>query len=69
MYVKNVFPRNPLCYLITGSPLSNLAWEIIIVDDASPDGTQDVANQLARIYGDDKVASVASLQAFGKNLC
>ncbi|RGB25952.1 dolichol-phosphate mannosyltransferase [Rhizophagus diaphanus] len=30
---------------------NELDWEIIIVDDASPDGTQDIANQLINIYG------------------
>ncbi|GBB87965.1 hypothetical protein RclHR1_14470006 [Rhizophagus clarus] len=30
---------------------NELDWEIIIVDDASPDGTQVIANQLANIYG------------------
>jgi glycosyltransferase involved in cell wall biosynthesis len=34
---------------------SGIAWEIIVVDDASPDGTQEVARQLAGIYGEDKV--------------
>ena len=34
---------------------SNLNWELIIVDDASPDGTQDVARQLQRVYGPDKI--------------
>ncbi|KAI5855377.1 nucleotide-diphospho-sugar transferase [Tricharina praecox] len=33
----------------------NLAWELIIVDDASPDGTQDVAKQLVNVYGADKI--------------
>ncbi|KAF8151917.1 glycosyltransferase family 2 protein [Mycena galopus ATCC 62051] len=32
-----------------------LAWEIIVVDDASPDGTQEVATQLAGVYGEDKI--------------
>lgn len=32
---------------------SNLAFEIIVIDDGSPDGTLDVAKQLQTIYGDD----------------
>ena len=36
---------------------SELAWEIIVVDDASPDGTQEVAQELAKVYGEDKIAS------------
>ncbi|KIJ60097.1 glycosyltransferase family 2 protein [Hydnomerulius pinastri MD-312] len=32
-----------------------LAWEIIVVDDASPDGTQEVAKELAKVYGEDKI--------------
>jgi dolichol-phosphate mannosyltransferase len=30
-------------------------WEIIIVDDNSPDGTQNVAKELQSIYGEDRV--------------
>ncbi|KAF8337970.1 putative dolichyl-phosphate beta-D-mannosyltransferase [Cantharellus anzutake] len=33
----------------------SLSWEIIIVDDNSPDGTQEVALQLQRVYGEDKL--------------
>ncbi|KIJ45229.1 glycosyltransferase family 2 protein [Sphaerobolus stellatus SS14] len=32
-----------------------LQWEVIIVDDASPDGTQEVAKQLQTVYGEDHV--------------
>lgn len=34
---------------------SKINYEIIIVDDGSPDGTQDVAKQLIKIYGEDKI--------------
>ncbi|ODO11576.1 hypothetical protein I350_00357 [Cryptococcus amylolentus CBS 6273] len=34
---------------------ASINWEVIVVDDASPDGTQEVARQLAGIYGEDKV--------------
>ena len=33
------------------SSCSKLDWELIIVDDASPDGTQEVAKQLIAAYG------------------
>jgi dolichol-phosphate mannosyltransferase len=35
--------------------LSKINYEIIIIDDNSPDGTQDVAKQLIQIYGQDKI--------------
>lgn len=37
---------------------SGFGWEVIVVDDASPDGTQEIAKQLARVYGDDKIVRV-----------
>lgn len=33
----------------------SLNWEIIIVDDASPDGTLEVAEQLQRLYGPQRI--------------
>ncbi|KAF9242385.1 glycosyltransferase family 2 protein [Melanogaster broomeanus] len=35
--------------------LVNWTWEIIVVDDASPDGTQEAAKELAKVYGEDKI--------------
>lgn len=37
------------------STCSSLNWEIIVVDDASPDGTQEVARELQGVYGEDRV--------------
>jgi len=34
---------------------NGLDWEIIIVDDASPDGTQEIAKQLITVYGEDRI--------------
>ncbi|EZA61106.1 hypothetical protein X777_08318 [Ooceraea biroi] len=34
---------------------SELAYEVIVIDDGSPDGTLDVAKQLQRVYGEDKI--------------
>ena len=34
---------------------SNLAYELVIVDDASPDGTQEVATQLQSLYGEEHI--------------
>lgn len=33
-------------------------FEIIIVDDGSPDGTQDIVKQLQQVYGEDRVVSI-----------
>ncbi|TFK76610.1 dolichol-phosphate mannosyltransferase [Pluteus cervinus] len=54
-----------------------LAWEIIVVDDASPDGTQEIAKQLAQVYGEDKIVlkpragklGLGSAYIHGLNFC
>uniref|UniRef100_A0A7N5JPS0 Dolichol-phosphate mannosyltransferase subunit 1 n=1 Tax=Ailuropoda melanoleuca TaxID=9646 RepID=A0A7N5JPS0_AILME len=40
---------------------SGINYEIIIIDDGSPDGTRDVAEQLEKIYGSDKIHHVKYL--------
>jgi dolichol-phosphate mannosyltransferase len=39
----------------TNDYTSNLEWELIIVDDGSPDGTQEVAQQLQRVYSPSRI--------------
>ncbi|XP_053429416.1 dolichol-phosphate mannosyltransferase subunit 1 isoform X3 [Nycticebus coucang] len=34
---------------------SGINYEVIIIDDGSPDGTRDVAEQLEKIYGADRI--------------
>jgi dolichol-phosphate mannosyltransferase len=45
-----------IIYLIcTTFERHSLDYEIIIVDDNSPDGTQEIAHQLAKVYGTDHI--------------
>lgn len=37
------------------SPSSSIDYEIIIVDDGSPDGTLQVAEELQKVYGADRI--------------
>ncbi|KAI4498659.1 hypothetical protein M0802_006365 [Mischocyttarus mexicanus] len=37
------------------SNFSKFSYEIIVIDDGSPDGTLDVAKKLQKLYGDDKI--------------
>nr|AAC98796.1 dolichol monophosphate mannose synthase [Caenorhabditis briggsae] len=45
----------PICIWLIEKYLKGISYEIIIVDDASPDGTQDVAKLLEKEYGENKI--------------
>ncbi|WEW55089.1 dolichol-P-mannose synthesis [Emydomyces testavorans] len=45
-----------ICWLIEKTFRENdLNWEVIIVDDASPDGTQEIAKQLQSLWGEEHI--------------
>jgi hypothetical protein len=52
------------CHPLTPKLQRNLTWEIIIVDDASPDGTQEVAEQLITVYGPDRIVRICLYSCF-----
>lgn len=42
-------------YMVLLSTCSGYDYEVIVIDDNSPDGTLDVAKQLQALYGEDKI--------------
>ncbi|GMS96794.1 hypothetical protein PENTCL1PPCAC_18969, partial [Pristionchus entomophagus] len=45
----------PICVWLLEKYLTEIDYELIIIDDASPDGTQDVAKALQKEYGEEKI--------------
>ncbi|EER26497.1 dolichol-P-mannose synthesis [Coccidioides posadasii str. Silveira] len=55
-----------ICWLIEKTfRENNLNWEVIIVDDASPDGTQEIAKQLQGLWGEDHIVLKARAGKLG----
>jgi dolichol-phosphate mannosyltransferase len=48
-----------LCILCFHDWFRDVEFEIIVVDDGSPDGTQEVVKQLQKVYGEDRIVSVS----------
>ncbi|CAI2349931.1 unnamed protein product [Caenorhabditis sp. 36 PRJEB53466] len=45
----------PICIWLMEKYLKEISYEVIIVDDASPDGTLEVAQRLQKEYGENKI--------------
>ena len=41
--------------MICGKLCSDLEYEIVVIDDNSPDGTGEVAEELRRLFGEDRI--------------
>merc|ERR1712178_440275 len=51
--------------LMKCSQENSIPMEVIIVDDASPDGTQERVKELQKIYGSDKIVLAARAGKLG----
>ncbi|CAB3409015.1 unnamed protein product [Caenorhabditis bovis] len=45
----------PICFWLIEKYLKDIAYEVIIIDDASPDGTLEIAKKLQNEFGENKI--------------
>ena len=51
----HLYTYNNVFYVTHAYTCSGYNYEIIVIDDNSPDGTLEVAKQLQNIYGEEKI--------------
>ncbi|GMP44486.1 hypothetical protein CsSME_00013400 [Camellia sinensis var. sinensis] len=54
LHVCMEFRAHNTCF----SLFRDVDFEMIIVDDGSPDGTQDVVKKLQEVYGEDRIVNI-----------